>query len=435
MSIMFKSKSFKFLILTFLIMDNLLELIIIWNEIANQQNNNIILPINRERHIRINNYFENIVLYYSLTDFKTHFRVTRETFEELLQNIGPLLLQRRHQIQVEKQIAITLWLLGNQEVYRMSYKYLNLKHQQCGRWFKQEALDFSHFLYFLQRKLIQCMLYEINYHEGLMCSIIIILYFRSVADRFGMSKDTVWNIVFNVCFALESLMGNYIKWPTRHKALQIVEGFAAMNNFPGVVGIIDGTHIPISAPAEYSNSYINRKGFHSIQLQGICDHEMRFIDVFTGMCGSVHDARVWRLSDIKEQINQDVQKYFPFNTHLLGDSAYPCERYLLKPFSDNGHLTDIQKNFNKKLSSTRMTIEKAFGLLKARFRKLKYVYMYRTDMIPLVILSCCILHNICIDKDDEPFIPQETEDNDDYCSFDFDDGTEKMDVISHLIIS
>lgn len=26
-----------------------------------------------------------------------------------------------------------------------------------------------------------------------------------------------------------------------------------------------------------------------------------------------------------------------------------------------------------------------------------------TDMIPLLILACCILHNICIDNEDEPF--------------------------------
>lgn len=59
--------------------------------------------------------------------------------------------------------------------------------------------------------------------------------------------------------------------------------------------------------------------------------------------------------------------------------------------------------YNTKLSTTRATIERAFGMLKGRFRKLKYVYMYNTDMIPLIILACCILHNICINNNDEPF--------------------------------
>lgn len=75
--------------------------------------------------------------------------------------------------------------------------------------------------------------------------------------------------------------------------------FRQLHDFPGVIGAIDGSHIPISAPTESPENYINRKGFHSIILQGICDYKLRFIDVFTGICGSVHDARVWRLSDIR----------------------------------------------------------------------------------------------------------------------------------------
>ncbi|XP_066598104.1 uncharacterized protein [Prorops nasuta] len=353
----------------------LIQIFILWNQIAeNEDSNNFLLPINRESHIKINNYFENICLQYSLSDFKTHFRVTKETFEMLVEDIGSLLLENRH-MNPAKQIAETLWFLGNQEVY------------------------------------------------------------RSVADRFGMSKDTVWNVVFNVCFALESNIRKYMKWPHRNQLLQIEERFRAICNFPGVVGAIDGTHIPISAPTQYSNSYINRKGFHSIHLQSICDHKLRFIDVYTGMCGSVNDARVWRLSDIRELINQDSQRYFPNNTHIIGDSAYPLTQYLIKPYSDNGHLNEIQINFNRKLSATRMTIERAFGILKGRFRKLKFIYMYRTDMIPLVILCCCILHNICINNDDEPFNIEEVEDDEDEDNNDYNfiDAADKRDIISRLI--
>lgn len=204
-----------------------------------------------------------------------------------------------------------------------------------------------------------------------------------------------------------------------------------MSNFPGVVGAIDGCHIPISAPTEHPNSYINRKGFHSILLQGICDHRMKFIDVFTGICGSVHDARVWRLSDIQQMIENNVERYFPQNTHLLGDSAYPLLRYILTPYRDNGHLNDVQINYNIKLSSTRVIIERAFALLKGRFRKLKYVYMHNTDMIPLLVIACCILHNICIDNDDEPF------DNIEPMEIDYNNinlvGDEKRDIIAQLI--
>lgn len=37
--------------------------------------------------------------------------------------------------------------------------------------------------------------------------------------------------------------------------------------FPGVVGVIDGTHVSIRAPMEEPDAYINRKKFYSIQVQ------------------------------------------------------------------------------------------------------------------------------------------------------------------------
>ena len=67
----------------------------------------------------------------------------------------------------------------------------------------------------------------------------------------------------------------------------------------GVIGAIDGTHTPIKAPFVSHNSYVNRKGTHSVVLQGVCDHELLFTDSYAGEVGSVHDACVhdaWKCS-------------------------------------------------------------------------------------------------------------------------------------------
>lgn len=65
-------------------------------------------------------YYYSICILFFL-DFKSHFRITRQTFEVLIQHIGPYLLQNYNfpTILPEKQIAIALWILGNQEVYRL----------------------------------------------------------------------------------------------------------------------------------------------------------------------------------------------------------------------------------------------------------------------------------------------------------------------------
>lgn len=43
------------------------------------------------------------------------------------------------------------------------------------------------------------------------------------------------------------------------------------------------------APKESHVSYINRKGYHSVLLQGVCDHQKLFTNVYAGEAGSIHD--------------------------------------------------------------------------------------------------------------------------------------------------
>lgn len=40
--------------------------------------------------------------------------------------------------------------------------------------------------------------------------------------------------------------------------------------FPNVIGCIDGTQIPIKAPSANEGDYVNRKSFHSINVQVCC---------------------------------------------------------------------------------------------------------------------------------------------------------------------
>lgn len=136
-------------------------------------------------------------------------------------------------------------------------------------------------------------------------------------------------------------------------------------------------------------------------LQGVCDQKCQFTDCFVGFPGSVHNARVFLRSPLFEYCTQD--NLFPGNSHLLGDSAYPLKTHILVPFRDNGHLNQNQKIYNTAHAATRSVIERAFGLLKGRWRRLKYLELHSTDSLPQVIIAACVLHNLCIqEKDDMP---------------------------------
>lgn len=135
-------------------------------------------------------------------------------------------------------------------------------------------------------------------------------------------------------------------------------------------------------------------------FQAICDHKARFTHCYIGHAGSIHDQRVFRISEMQDALGDPMM--FPDDCHLVGDLAYKLHDNLLIPYRDNGHLTERQKNFNFCLSSARMAIERAFGILTTRCRSLLTVLpMDRVENIPSFVLACCVLHNLCLFQGDE----------------------------------
>ena len=79
---------------------------------------------------------------------------------------------------------------------------------------------------------------------------------------------------------------------------------------------------------------------------------------------------------------------------LLSDSAYPATLWQVKPYKQNTMLNHSQKKFNKALSLARVTIERAFGVSKGRWRCLLKRLDNNLENVPDVILACCVHHNI-----------------------------------------
>lgn len=118
--------------------------------------------------------------------------------------------------------------------------------------------------------------------------------YASIADRFGMSESTASCAIRNLLtFIHDNLLKRVIVWPTIAEQQEIKDMYNALKGFPGVVGMIDGTHIPITKPSERGVDYYNRKDFYSVILRAVVREDIRFIDVFAGYPGKVHDARVF----------------------------------------------------------------------------------------------------------------------------------------------
>ncbi|XP_067215909.1 putative nuclease HARBI1 [Linepithema humile] len=175
-----------------------------------------------------------------------------------------------------------------------------------------------------------------------------------------------------------------------------MDEFYNVSGLRGVIGAIDETLIEINKPIENGDDYICRKGYSAINLQGVCTHKLLFTSVLVGHAGSVHDARVLRNSQISDYMEQpDI--YFPNESYLVGDAAYPIHLNLMVPFKNNGYLTRKQVHFNYCQSAARIAIERAFGVLKTRWRRIfDRLSLVDVKRIPEYIIATCVLHNICI---------------------------------------
>lgn len=90
---------------------------------------------------------------------------------------------------------------------------------------------------------------------------------------------------------------SFIRFPeSQEEIFAVKQGFYEIRGVPNVIGIIDGTHIPIMRPTRGPDEplYVCRKGGHSINIQLVCDHRMRFTDCVAKWPGSTHDSFIWR---------------------------------------------------------------------------------------------------------------------------------------------
>jgi hypothetical protein len=157
------------------------------------------------------NYFEQIIPQYGDQVFLEHFRVSRHVASEIAERFAVSIYYKTHggcygQLSPLNVIYVFLWFAG---------------HQTAS--------------------------------------------FPDVADRFDVTISTLFRIIRRVTYFLSNLSPLIIKWPSDIEKNDI-ETYFRQHGFPGVIGVIDGSHIKIDKPSDDPESYINRKGYYSIQV-------------------------------------------------------------------------------------------------------------------------------------------------------------------------
>ena len=193
---------------------------------------------------------------------------------------------------------------------------------------------------------------------------------------------------------------------SRRETAEAIEQFKVFcqGRIPQVLEALDGTHIPIVAPnVDGKADYFSRKQRYTISTQGLVGANLVFLDVATGFPGSYHDAGNFRNSSLYTQAEngeilikpEDVIENSRVRPLVLGDGAYPLLPWLIKPCNFGPALTRSEKLFNKKLCSAKVTVERAFGILKTRWGCFLEKLDNCIENFSAVVIACCVWHNKC----------------------------------------
>nr|XP_020183731.1 protein ALP1-like [Aegilops tauschii subsp. strangulata] len=219
--------------------------------------------------------------------------------------------------------------------------------------------------------------------------------FRVAHNTFRRLMETISRYFKQVMYTVGELRGEMIRSPTGRTPTKIRTSPKWYPYFKDCIGVIDGTHVTARVPRSQAASYRGRKHYTSQNVLVVVDFDLKFTHVLAGWEGSAHDVNI--LGDSMSHhdgINILDGKFY------LGDAGYACRPGVLPPFRKTRyHLNEFvgrnyprtpQELFSVRHSSLRVTVERAFGALKNRFKILdqKPFHPYPTQM--KLVLACCI---------------------------------------------
>lgn len=183
----------------------------------------------------------------------------------------------------------------------------------------------------------------------------------------------------------------------------------------GLVGACDGLIIKIPHLLEDELKgtkmpycrFWNRKGYHALNAQAVCDAYCRFTSFECMWPGSTNDITAYRQSALYIEQMADLPPEF----FLALDEAYKSVKdgQHITPFSgadiesaesrDMVEVAEAMRAFNKLFCSDRITIERAFGQLVRRWGVLwSALPRRRLKEIALLLRVAVKLHNLCVDE-------------------------------------
>ncbi|KAI5646865.1 DDE superfamily endonuclease domain-containing protein [Phthorimaea operculella] len=226
----------------------------------------------------------------------------------------------------------------------------------------------------------------------------------TMGDFAGVSRPTANRAIHRVTAAIAALGRYFIQFPGNSVAIrQNQMEFYNIAKFPKVIGALDCTHIRIASPGgSHAETFRNRKGYMSINVQAICNARLEIMDLVARWPGSCHDERIFSASRINASF--ELGRYN--DSVLVADSGYMNRNYLMMPLSTVE--ATGESLYNESQIRTRNPIERLFGIWKRRFPVLALgMHVCLENTLPIIVATA-VLHNI-LQRNGEELPPDDPE--------------------------
>ncbi|XP_056848834.1 uncharacterized protein LOC108836391 [Raphanus sativus] len=228
-----------------------------------------------------------------------------------------------------------------------------------------------------------------------------------VDEYLRLGEATTRLCVENFVEGIINLFGDeYLRRPTPAD-LERLLAVGEYRGFPGMIGSIDCMHWEWkNCPTAWKGQYSRGSDKPTIVLEAVASYDLWIWHAFFGPPGTCNDINVLDQSPVFDDI---IQGYAPQVTFSVNGRQYHMAYYLTDgiypkwaTFIQSIRLPQVPKAilFAKKQEGVRKDVERAFGVLQARFAIVKNpVLFWDKDKIGKIMRACIILHNMIVENE------------------------------------
>ena len=237
-----------------------------------------------------------------------------------------------------------------------------------------------------------------------------LLAYGNCADQLDewirLGESTILKCLKHFVLAVSRAFGEeYLRAPTVEDMTRSLNA-NARRGFPGCLGSIDCWHWEWkNCPSAWAAQYKGKKGKGCV-AEVCCGQDLWIWHLFCGNPGSLNDLNILQRSPLLRQIYNGTMPTVQFTAngtehscpYWLADGIYPELAVFVTGFRVPNNAID--QNFTHWQESTRKDIERAFGVLQARWAILRNpARQWDRTYLDSIVECCVILHNMIVEDE------------------------------------